>query len=986
MQATTYYVDPAGRNSNNGTRESTAWQDFDKVNATVFKPGDKILLRRGGVWNQHFQLHGSGTADNFIEVAAYGTGSRPKIQRNSSVADRCFTTYNVSYVKISELEVCEAGAGIVIHYNKSYHHQSVYLDDIVAHGFRGIKTNQVPNPLVPDVYLHRGTNGWEGVTGAGHGPDPAHVSYWAPDDVAFSYGIGLTGAWDMANNSTTMLDDFRVTNCEVYNAGCGVALDWNNHTNRDGYFAGQVEGWRSPRNKVTNVFMDNLYIHDIDSPWVSLTGIFWTSVNKGVLQNSRVYKGAYFASGGTAQLHWYLSNDCLIDNIQVRTSVLPDPTTTDLSIADIGGCNGLEIRNSTFENIAGYGMGFLYDLAAAPDVSVHNLNIHHNTFLNIDWHWPNIMEVFHAVGSEDNHPTGTIHHNQWKGAPDVVLVGGKIRQGDPVDANWDFTTRFANDIIDSTSSGNDLAAGKSVTASSVLGTGYEASRLTDGDESTKWTSTRSGATQWIRIDLGAVMPINEVKIAWASPAYAVKYEVRVSQDGHTSETVHNRDLKYDLGTTRDIFTTRAARYVEIEMTAGNAAAANPPVYSIWTVQVFNDENLAQGRLAIASSTSASAYMDASKGNDGDDASRWTSAVRSGAATYTVDLGTSHMVNTVTIKWGSSGPKFYTIAVSPDNAAYDVVAEGQGIEGLTTTRSIFSRTAARYVKISMTHGVATEPVDYSIAEVRIFGARNHAQDANAFASSTTSIAGYDAQRAVDTNDNTSWVSAVERDACWFKVDLESAHSINEVITQWDLAYAKKYTVATSTDDLDYVTVATRSDLVSAGKTTDKFTSRIARFVKLTMTEGPIGGPANYSIKTLVVNNDLARGAACNASSSDTVDQPACAVDGKDTTIWSSLHREGTQWFHVDLGMTQIIDQVITEWGAAYAIDYTVETSTDDEHWHPFTKRLGVKSAITTDDKFDEPVSARFIRLQFSKGPINGMASYSIKSLSVYGPHP
>lgn len=47
-----YYVDhTAGNDGNTGTAESSPWKTMGKVNSTVFKPGDRILLKSGSVWN-----------------------------------------------------------------------------------------------------------------------------------------------------------------------------------------------------------------------------------------------------------------------------------------------------------------------------------------------------------------------------------------------------------------------------------------------------------------------------------------------------------------------------------------------------------------------------------------------------------------------------------------------------------------------------------------------------------------------------------------------------------------------------------------------------------------------------------------------------------------------------------------------------------------------------------------------------------------------
>ena len=76
--ATTYYVDPAGSNANNGLTPQTAWRTLLKVGISTFNPGDQILFKRDGVWNEWLTPPSSGTAGNLIKFDAYGNGRPPE--------------------------------------------------------------------------------------------------------------------------------------------------------------------------------------------------------------------------------------------------------------------------------------------------------------------------------------------------------------------------------------------------------------------------------------------------------------------------------------------------------------------------------------------------------------------------------------------------------------------------------------------------------------------------------------------------------------------------------------------------------------------------------------------------------------------------------------------------------------------------------------------------------------------------------------------
>jgi hypothetical protein len=74
---TTYYVDPRGSDSNNGTSPGSAWSTLAKVNRTFFNPGDQVLFRRGEKWLEELRPASSGSGGNPIVFGAYGDGVRP---------------------------------------------------------------------------------------------------------------------------------------------------------------------------------------------------------------------------------------------------------------------------------------------------------------------------------------------------------------------------------------------------------------------------------------------------------------------------------------------------------------------------------------------------------------------------------------------------------------------------------------------------------------------------------------------------------------------------------------------------------------------------------------------------------------------------------------------------------------------------------------------------------------------------------------------
>ncbi len=87
LGAATYHVDDQrGNDAREGISPERAWRSLERVNATTFAPGDRILLRAGGRW-EGVALHplGSGSPDKPIVLGQYGEGPRPALHGRGRV-------------------------------------------------------------------------------------------------------------------------------------------------------------------------------------------------------------------------------------------------------------------------------------------------------------------------------------------------------------------------------------------------------------------------------------------------------------------------------------------------------------------------------------------------------------------------------------------------------------------------------------------------------------------------------------------------------------------------------------------------------------------------------------------------------------------------------------------------------------------------------------------------------------------------------------
>lgn len=99
-----YYVDAAdGSDGAAGTSEGAAWQTLNKVNATVFQPGDTILFKAGGAWQGTLYPKGSGAEGSPIRIDKYGDGPKPLIAGNG--ADAAVYFYSQEHWEVRNLEI-----------------------------------------------------------------------------------------------------------------------------------------------------------------------------------------------------------------------------------------------------------------------------------------------------------------------------------------------------------------------------------------------------------------------------------------------------------------------------------------------------------------------------------------------------------------------------------------------------------------------------------------------------------------------------------------------------------------------------------------------------------------------------------------------------------------------------------------------------------------------------------------------------------------
>ncbi|WP_110514317.1 discoidin domain-containing protein [Herpetosiphon llansteffanensis] len=126
--------------------------------------------------------------------------------------------------------------------------------------------------------------------------------------------------------------------------------------------------------------------------------------------------------------------------------------------------------------------------------------------------------------------------------------------------------------------GVNLALGRPALASSIEGTGFEASKAVDSNAATRWASAET-SVEWLRIDLGATYTLNRVLLKWEA-AYAKAYRVEVSTNATNWTTIYSTTTGD--GNSDDLNVSGSGRYLRVYATT----RGTPWGYSLWELEVY----------------------------------------------------------------------------------------------------------------------------------------------------------------------------------------------------------------------------------------------------------------------------------------------------------------------------------------------------------------------------------------------------------------
>jgi beta-galactosidase len=256
-----------------------------------------------------------------------------------------------------------------------------------------------------------------------------------------------------------------------------------------------------------------------------------------------------------------------------------------------------------------------------------------------------------------------------------------------------------------------LSQGKPATASSTENAGTPASAAVDGNAGTRWSSAFSDP-QWLQVDLGATSIITRVVLTWET-SYATAFQLQTSDDATTWSTIYSTTS--GTGGVQSLAVSGSGRYVRMYGTARAIGYG----YSLWEFQVYGtapvtSRLLSQGQPATASSVEG-AGTPPSAAVDGDAGTRWSSAF-SDPQWLQVDLGATHTVSQVVLRWEAAYGKAYQLQTSSDAATWTTIYSTATGAGGTETLTVSG--AGRYVRL---YGTARGTGwGYSLWELQVYG--------------------------------------------------------------------------------------------------------------------------------------------------------------------------------------------------------------------------------------------------------------------------
>ena len=155
----TYYVSSTtGDDANTGADAAHAWKTVDKVNTTLFYPGDSVLFKSGDEFIGQLRINSSGTREYPIFYGKYGAENFPVINGSTAIGgDNVSAIYinNAGNIHLKNIEATndrkisrtgildEESYGILVHNNGNEVMSNIHFEDLIIRKVFAVNTEGI---------------------------------------------------------------------------------------------------------------------------------------------------------------------------------------------------------------------------------------------------------------------------------------------------------------------------------------------------------------------------------------------------------------------------------------------------------------------------------------------------------------------------------------------------------------------------------------------------------------------------------------------------------------------------------------------------------------------------------------------------------------------------------------------------------------------------------------------------------------------------
>lgn len=352
-EAVTYYVDPKGDDSADGKSPETAWKTLAKASQVKLFPGDKLLLKAGGVWNgeQLKIVDARGTESDPIVIGMYGKGPKPVLNGQgakwpASNNNERSTVHilNSEYITVENLEVTNLDGDDVYKYSRNY------ISGMVVENRNGgeLKGITIKNNIIHHVN--------SAMAGGGN-------------KAAGGLIVTVTG-----NKVHSWYTDLKIEGNEVYDVSheaIYLASDWSGRN-----LVGGIT-WQTPWIGWKNVYIANNYVHHTAGDGIVIINTEDALVEYNLLDNVASNDFDNRGNPAHAGLWMWNANNVTVQYNEVRNTEQPEQDGMAFDF-DYGTQNCLYQYNLSYNNKGGFLMvcpspdGYSINNVARYNVSIND--------------------------------------------------------------------------------------------------------------------------------------------------------------------------------------------------------------------------------------------------------------------------------------------------------------------------------------------------------------------------------------------------------------------------------------------------------------------------------------------------------------------------------------------------------------------------------------------------------------------------------------